>query len=242
MAFLEVCVFSVSDALKVAGLGADRLEICSDYSAGGVSLTLDELQWMAEFLRRAALVNTDGKIRGIAMVRPRGGDFVYSADEKLWMLNYVEATGKLGFQGVVLGCLTAENRLDLAFLADLVAAAKPYKMEVVFHRAFDDLASVVAGDGNDIKKDIQQLAELGVSRILTGMGAHSMEMLGKLKVLGDDFGIAILPGGGIRTGNMLAYYSNGFDWVHSACGEISANGFELNETIVKEMMSIAREN
>ncbi len=242
MAFLEVCVFSASDAMKVAGLGADRLEICHDYAVGGVSLALDELQWMAESLRSAAFVNTDGKIRGIAMVRPRGSDFVYSAEEKLWMLNYVEAMGKLGFQGVVLGCLTAENRLDLAFLADLVAATKPYEMEVVFHRAFDDLASVVAGNGNEIKKDIQQLAELGVNRILTGMGAQSMEMLRRLKEWGDDFGIAILPGGGIRTGNILEYYSNRFDWVHSACGEIRDNGFELNETIVREMLSIAREN
>lgn len=242
MAFLEVCVFSASDAMKVAGLGADRLEICHDYAVGGVSLTLDELQGMAESLVSAGFVNEEGKIRGIVMVRPRSGDFVYTTAEKRWMLNFVDLVGEMGFQGVVLGCLTPENQLDSEFLAELAVAVQPFKMELVFHRAFDDLLSVAVGDINGIKKDIDQLSTLGVNRILTGMGASSMEMLMEIKECGDVMGVSILPGGGIRTGNMLAYFSRGFEWVHSACGEKSANGFELSETILKEMMSIAREN
>ena len=242
MAYLEVCVFSVSDALKVAGMGADRLEICCDYSVGGVSLAMDELQGLANSIGSAGFVNVDGKIRAIVMVRPRGGNFVYSIEEKHGMLDYVEAAGKLGFQGVVLGCLTAENQLDALFLAELVFVARSFGMEVVFHRAFDDLVSVVAGTETEIHKDMAKLGALGVNRILTGMGAHSMEMLRKLREWGDEVGVSILPGGGIRTGNITEYFANGFGWVHSACGEKGVNGFELNETIVNEMMSIAREN
>ena len=132
------------------------------------------------------------------MIRPRGGDFVYSDLEVSIMLEDLKKAREAGSQGLVYGLLTKENELDKANLERLLAASQG--LEVVFHMAFDA-----------IPKDKQfaaldWLAEHGVKRILTHGGSASetiQEHFGWLKELVDYAGdrIEILPGGGITTKN-----------------------------------------
>lgn len=232
---LEVCVFNELDALRAAELGAHRLEICVDYGIGGVSMALEKLENLAERLRGLGYFNEAGLIKGMVMVRPRGGDFVYTAKERLWMLEYRKSVMGLGFQGYVMGCLTEAGELDVAMLEGWQALKQG---EWVFHRAFDALASVVERDWERIARDCRTLVEMGVDRVLTGMGSESMEDLVKLKDLGLELGLQILPGGGIRVHNLQAYLDLGFSWAHSAVGLVGENGFAMQENILLDMLTI----
>ena len=98
---VEVCVFSVDDAYAAEAAGCARLELCLDYDLGGVTPLFEDLQRLSpsnivDDVRRGL------RVPAVVMVRPRGGDFLYSKREKKWMLTTIKQVAKLGFQGVVL--------------------------------------------------------------------------------------------------------------------------------------------
>ena len=144
---LEVCVDSVESAIAAEEGGADRLELCSSLVIGGVSPT----PALYEAIRRRVAL----PVR--AMVRPRFGDFLYTDFEKETMLAEASAWHALGVEGVVVGALLPDGRLDSGFLREFIAAAGG--MRVTLHRAFD-----VSGDPFE---SLEEAIALGFDTILT---------------------------------------------------------------------------
>ena len=187
----EFCAENVTLLEKAMQAGARRIELCDNLTVGGTTPSYGVIQAAVELAK-----SYDTTV--MTMIRPRGGDFVYSDLEVSIMLEDLKKAREAGSQGLVYGLLTKENELDKANLERLLAASQG--LEVVFHMAFDA-----------IPKDKQfaaldWLAEHGVKRILTHGGSASetiQEHFGWLKELVDYAGdrIEILPGGGITTEN-----------------------------------------
>jgi len=182
---LEMSVETLEAAIAAARGGADRIELCENLSVGGVTPH-------AELMQQA---RAQIGIPIFAMIRPRGGDFHYSAAEFAEMKTQIEFAKSTRMDGVVLGILTTDGGVDVrrtAELADLV-----YPLPVTFHRAFDELKDVQAG--------LEDVISTGATRLLTSGGAATAAegartLAGLLRQAGSR--ITILPGGGIRPGNL----------------------------------------
>jgi len=178
-------VESVATAVAAERGGANRVELCAELAVGGVTPS-EEL--MREV--RAAV-----KLPVFAMIRPRAGDFFYSSEEFAAMRDSIAQAKKLQMDGVVLGILTNEGRLDVGRTRELVELAKP--LPVTFHRAFDECANQMTA--------LEDVIHAGARRVLTSGGAASAaagaEMLARLVAAAGER-ITILPGAGIHAGNV----------------------------------------
>ncbi len=144
---IEICVEGIDGLVAAQEAGADRAELCAALIEGGLTPSVGVV---AQALRVAT-------IPFHVIVRPRGGDFLYSALEFETMLDDVRALAKMGVAGTVVGCLTPEGRIDVARMRALVEAARP--MSVTCHRAFDMT--------RDIDEAVEDLAAAGIDRLLT---------------------------------------------------------------------------
>lgn len=144
---IEVCVEGIDGLVAAQEAGADRVELCASLIEGGLTPSLGTV--------RASLAAAT--IPFHVIVRPRGGDFLYSQLEFESMLEDVRALKALGVAGVVFGCLTADGRIDEPRMQALVEAARP--MKVTCHRAFDMT--------RDAAEAIEALVRVGVDRVLT---------------------------------------------------------------------------
>jgi copper homeostasis protein len=138
------------------------------------------------------------------MLRPRGGNFVYSSSEFRLMSEELSRLAGQGVDFVVLGALTEDGALDPR-TADLAELAAAHSLPWVLHRAFDA--------ARDRFEALATAEAMGCARILTGLGASSM---GDLVALREAAKLEILPGGGIRARNAADYLGAGFHQVHSA--------------------------
>ena len=144
---IEICVEGIDGLVAAQNAGADRVELCASLLEGGLTPSLG-------VVREALRVAT---IPFHVIIRPRGGDFLYSELEFASMLEDVKAMRELGVAGVVIGCLTADGQIDEARTKALVDAARPLK--VTCHRAFDMT--------RDYREAIEALVRSGVDRVLT---------------------------------------------------------------------------
>ena len=187
----EFCAENVTLLEKAMQAGARRIELCDNLAVGGTTPSYGVTKAAVELA-----ANYDTTI--MTMIRPRGGDFVYTDMEIAIMLEDIRLTAQAGSQGVVFGALTADKKLDKANLEKLIAASKG--MEIVFHMAFDELSD------EDQLEAIDWLSQAGVTRILTraGVSGDSLEerFAHYLRILEHAAGkIEILPGGGIDLDN-----------------------------------------
>ena len=191
----EFCAENVTLLEKAMQAGARRIELCDNLAVGGTTPSYGVTKAAVELA-----ANYDTTI--MTMIRPRGGDFVYTDLEIAIMLEDIRLTAQAGSQGVVFGALTADKKLDKANLEKLIAASKG--MEIVFHMAFDELSD------EDQLEAIDWLSQAGVNRILTRAGV-SGDSLGKRfahyhRILEHAKGkIEILPGGGIDLDNRQTF-------------------------------------
>jgi copper homeostasis protein len=172
------------EALSAVSKGAHRLELCDNLLEGGTTPSYGTIALAQEKLQTPLLV----------MIRPRGGDFVYTADEVEIMLRDIKICKDLGVYGVVFGALTADNTLDVVTMKTLVDASKP--MKITCHMAFDELEDPIAG--------LDSLIELGIDRVLTkGCKANATEGITILKQLVEHATdrITIVAGGGVNADN-----------------------------------------
>lgn len=182
---LEICANSVASCLEAEKGGAHRVELCAAIPEGGTTPSHGEIALTRELL----------DIRLNVIIRPRGGDFLYSALEHSIMIKDVEHARMLGADGVVIGCLTTEGEVDMQQNSELVEAAQG--MSVTFHRAFD-----MCRDPFD---SLEKIIRLGCDRILTsGQQPKAEQGIALLKQLVERAGdrIIIMPGSGIHAGNI----------------------------------------
>lgn len=144
----EICANSVESCLAAQEGGADRVELCSGIPEGGTTPSYGEIKLARKLLTKTKLH---------VIIRPRGGDFLYTPLELERMEEDIRICRELGVDGVVFGCLTEEGEIDREVNRRLVELARP--MSVTFHRAFDRTA--------DPMKALEDIISLGCNRILT---------------------------------------------------------------------------
>ncbi|EIC78931.1 copper homeostasis protein CutC [Streptococcus oralis] len=191
----EFCAENVTLLEKAMQAGARRIELCDNLAVGGTTPSYGVTKAAVELA-----ANYDTTI--MTMIRPRGGDFVYTDLEIAIMLEDIRLTAQAGSQGVVFGALTADKKLDKVNLEKLIAASKG--MEIVFHMAFDELSD------EDQLEAIDWLSQAGVTRILTRAGVSGDSLEKRFahyhRILEHAKGkIEILPGGGIDLDNRQTF-------------------------------------
>ena len=181
----EICANSVASCIAAQEGGADRVELCAGIPEGGTTPSFGMIRTAREAIDIALNV----------IIRPRGGDFLYSKDELKEMLYDIQAARQLGADGLVFGCLTPEGEVDLEAMRPLMEAAGD--TPVTFHRAFDHTS--------DPFKALEDIISLGCSRILTsGCRPTALEGAPLLAQLVEKAGdrIIIMPGCGVRENNI----------------------------------------
>lgn len=193
---VEVCASSLASAQAGEQSGADRIELCSELAVGGITPSLGLLEEVREHIRIPVHV----------LIRPRSGDFVYSDDEFGIMLRDIAACRRLGFEGIVSGCLQPDGTVDESRTRALVEASGD--CHFTFHRAFDRTPDPMAA--------LASLEALGVDTVLSSGQQNSAEagldLLVRLQQAATR--IRIMPGAGIRPENAGRFKGKGFAFVH----------------------------
>jgi copper homeostasis protein len=204
IALLEVAVDSLERAIAAERAGANRLELCANLELGGLTPGMELIRQV-----RAAV--------GIpihVMVRPRAGDFVYTADEFAEMKQSIRAIKTENVQGIVTGALLPGNSVDTHRTRELVTLASP--LQVTFHRAFDETT--------DLATALEDIVLTGAHRILTSGGAPDAQVgtaviQSLIQQSGDR--ITILSGAGLHAGNIAEVgRATGARELHTGLGSV----------------------
>ena len=182
----EICANGVESCVAAQEGGADRVELCAGIPEGGTTPSYGEIK-----IARKVLKNTLLHV----IIRPRGGDFLYSGLELQRMEEDIDIARELGADGVVFGCLKADGSIDIEANRHLLEHAKG--LNATFHRAFDRC--------NDPEKALEQLIELGFNRVLTsGQRPTADEGTDLLQRLNEQAAgrITILAGCGVNEKNI----------------------------------------
>ena len=209
---LEIACFNVDSALEAQDAGAHRIEYCAGREVGGVTPSLEDVQELKPKI----------KIPVNIMIRPRGGDFIYSPEEFDQMKKDVKRFKPLA-DGFVFGIVTEEQRIDLERNQQLVRLAKP--KPCTFHRAFDELPRPIEGVDAVILCGFDAVLTSGCAPKAT-LGARTLQEL--VKHVGKK--IAIIVGGGVRASNVAHLRSmTEAQWFHSSALLDGGNTAELSE-------------
>lgn len=182
---LEIACFNYESALIAQENGADRIELCENMKLGGTTPNSILVVKVRESIN----------IKMHVIIRPRGGDFVYSDEELTEMKQDIKQFKKLGVDGFVFGILKENGKVNKKQNKELVQLAHP--LSCTFHRAFDVV--------KDVEESLEDVIECGFTTILTsGQGTNVLEgikVLEKIQKLADER-IVIMPGGGLRSTNV----------------------------------------
>ena len=183
---MEVCCYNLESTLYAQRAGADRIELCADRHHGGITPSYGVMEVVRKQIQLPVFV----------MIRPRGGDFLYSKPELDAMAYDIQMAKELGMDGVVMGVLQKDGQIDTSVMKELVDLAKP--LDVTFHRAFDLTP--------DARQSLQALISLDIDRVLTSGQHHSAQNgtdIIKSMVVQSEGRISIMPGAGISEGNVV---------------------------------------
>ncbi len=151
---LEACVETFEQALNAEINGANRIELCGDLSVGGISPDFALIKKCKAHLSIPIMV----------MIRPRGGNFIYSAEEFNQMKAEIIFCKNLGIAGVVFGLLDLNNKINIEQVAELTQLAHP--LEVTFHKAIDEVVNPI--------EELEKLIKIGgITRVLTSGKART---------------------------------------------------------------------
>ena len=205
----ELCAYSVEACRVAARLGVNRVELCASPAEGGVTPSLATIEQVA------AIEDLDLSV----MIRPRGGDFLYSDEEFSTMLRDIEHARTAGATGVVFGILTADGKVDVERTRQLVEASKG--METTFHRAVDM--------AKDYEAAVEAVIEAGCDRILTS-GGYDKAIDGidnvRRAVEIAHGRIEIMAGSGVVAANAEALKNVGVDALHFSAKKMVVGGMQ----------------
>jgi copper homeostasis protein len=199
----EVCIESLEGALLADKFGADRVELCSALHEGGLTPSYGLAQQVVQQSKQAVY----------AMIRPEAGGFIYEANMLQVMKQDIVAMAKAGVKGVVFGVLKAGNTIDVEANKILIAQAKEYQLELIFHRAFDFTEKPF--------ESLELLIEMGFDRLLTsGLEPKAIEGLDLIKQLHEAAKgrIEIMAGSGVLPENIPDFINSNIDAVHFTAG------------------------
>lgn len=194
---IEVCAESYEYAVKAEKAGADRIELCKDLHLDGLTPDYESSKRTIDTLDIPVFI----------LIRPRGGDFIYSHEEFELMKRDILKFKKMGCKGIVSGVLNDDNTIDIKKTKELVELSRP--LEFTFHRAFDKV--------NNPLNEIENLIELGIDRVLTsGQKDKAIDGLVLLKQLNSisKNRIKIMPGSGINKSNIVNFVN--FEEIHGS--------------------------
>lgn len=214
MALLEICCYGMDCAIAAEQAGADRIELCAAPKEGGLTPSAGMMRGVRQRV----------SIPVHPIIRPRGGDFCYSAGEFSVMLDDIAFARELGFPGLVTGVLDEAGGVDMLRMEKIVAAAQG--MAVTFHRAFDMCRDPFLAQA--------QLADLGVARILTSGQAQSaqagLSLITELKCKSAT--PIIMAGAGVRPGNLGIFIEAGVEELHSSAAMAQPSPMRYRRTDV----------
>jgi len=220
---LEVIGFTIESCLIAQAAGAHRIELCDNPSEGGTTPSYGFIKTARENL----------SIDLYPIIRPRGGDFLYSEIEFEVMKADIEVCKNLGCDGVVIGILNADGTVDKKRSKQLVEIANP--MKVTFHRAFDRT--------NDPFQAMEDIISIGCERILTSglqtVATDGEELLNKLVKKANDR-IIIMPGSGVKSDNIktLIRNTNATEFHSSARTFVNSKMEFINESMNEQLTSV----
>lgn len=183
---LEIACFNLESAIIAQENGADRVELCANIKEGGTTPDFE----ISKVVRDVLSIDLN------VMIRPRGGNFVYSDIEFEQMKSEITAFKKLKVDGFVFGILKEDNSINIQQNKELVILANPFPC--TFHRAFDVV--------KDVNQSLESLIECGFKTILTsGQEENVVEGIDVLAELVEKANnrITIMPGGGLRSSNII---------------------------------------
>ncbi len=213
---LEICANSVASAIAAQKGGANRIELCDNLYEGGTTPSYGQIEWCVK--------NLD--IEVWPLIRPRGGNFIYTKEEVDVILKDIRSCKRIGCTGIVTGILNQNNDIDIDACRKFMEHA--YPLPIAFHRAFDLT--------KDLFKSLEEIIDLGFVRILTS-GGHSDALSGKdkiaLLVKQSDGRIAVMPGAGVNSANILEIATaTGAKSFHTTAKEdITSLHFDQNNSI-----------
>jgi len=215
---IEIAVFSVEAAIEAIKAGAHRIEFCENPQDGGTTPSFGSLSTLISLTSKPVF----------PIIRPRGGDFLYTENEFNSMRSDILMARKLNYPGIVLGLLNADGTIDTARTKRLVDLASP--MEVTFHRAFDRC--------KDPFKALEDIIATGCKRILTsGQVPNAGDALPLLKKLVEQAGdrIIIMPGSGVRSHNIIEIIqATGAKEIHSSARKMQASQMLYSKDSMQE--------
>jgi copper homeostasis protein len=183
---LELCAYNIQSCIIAENAGAGRIELCGNPLEGGTTPSYGLIRYAVEQL----------SIPVFPMIRPRGGNFIYSESEFAIMKADIATCKELGCTGIATGAQLADLTLDVAMMSRMVEWA--YPMQVTCHKVFDRVPDAHAA--------LHELLQTGCSRVLTsGLQKTAIAGASLLKELGEEANgkIIIMPGGGVRSDNIL---------------------------------------
>ncbi|MCT9868590.1 copper homeostasis protein CutC [Paenarthrobacter aurescens] len=200
---LEIAVVSAAGAGTAAAEGANRVELCSSLELGGIT--------PSQGLMEASMEHVDGRLEIHPLIRPRPGDFRYSASEVDTMVHEIRHLFAQGAHGVVVGALTPSGEVDVKAVRRMVDATKMANPEaqLTFHRAIDQSRDPFAA--------LDHLLDLGFTRVLTSghqatAGAGLQTLAAMVERVGG--GLEIMAGGGLSLEDIPAMHAAGLSAVH----------------------------
>lgn len=220
---LEVIAFDLASCSIAQENGADRIELCANPQEGGTTPSLG----MIEMARKLV------SIQLFPIIRPRGGDFLYSNEEFKSMIRDIQECKDLGCDGVVIGMLNTNGSIDTKRTAELIKQADG--MQITFHRAFDRV--------KNYSESLGQLIELGCHRVLTS-GLHptaieGADIISNLVNLSESK-IKIMAGSGVKSQNLksLANKTKAPAYHASARKTIPSSMTHTNESMCERLEQI----
>ena len=219
---IEICATSIESILNAQNAGAHRLELCENYSLGGVTPS-------EQFLNEAIKVSS---LPIHVLIRPKGGDFIFNNQEYDLMINKINLFKAYNVKGFVVGFMEKDRSLNSDILSEFRKITKGF--ELTFHRAFDFLAYQEESIELLIEKDFNRILCSG-NELSAEKGVENLRNYNKIS----NGRITIMPGGGVSLDNFQKFKRSSFNEIHLSAINLNDSPHS-NFNIIKEIVELSK--